>query len=228
MRGRASATCWETASSSTPGKSDRMAVRTCASAGLVLTAALALSPVPATAQDGVPPRSQQEEAKQESIFRSQGEKVPGGYITTRGLSGYAQFLPSGFEAALKKLGSRDRWLDIGAGSGRAILDYHSPEYGQDGNRARRGKARAVALSIEDRRTDLWHERAAGLETGRIRYLFGKRLRDYSAGELGKFRMITDVYGGFSYTDELSLFMEQVLGLLEMNGSFYSLLQSVRL
>ena len=194
----------------------------------LLTAALALFPAPACAQDAVPPRAQQEEAKQESIFRSQGENVPGGYVTTRGLAGYAQLLPSGFEAALKKLGPGDRWLDIGAGSGRAILEYHAPEHAQDGKRARRGKARALALSIEDRRTDLWHQRAAGLEAGQIRYLFGKRLRDYAADELGKFRLITDVYGGLSYTDDLSTFVEKVLALLEMNGSFYSLLQSVRL
>ena len=93
--------------------------------------------------------------------------------------------------------------------------------------ARRGRARAVALSIEDRRTELWQQRSAALGEDRIRYVFGKRLRDYG-GELGRFRMITDVYGGLSYTDELSTFIEKVLRLLEVNGSFYSLLQSVRL
>src|SRR6202008_197515 len=45
---------------------------------------------------------------------------------------------------------------------------------------------------------------------------------------GKFRMITDVYGGFSYTDNLSVFTEKVLGLLDLNGDFYSLLMSVHL
>lgn len=157
--------------------------------------------------------------------------MPGGYIVTRGLAGYAQLLPSRFDAALKKLGPADRWLDIGAGSGQAILDYYAPEdaRAQARKRARPGgKARAIALSLEDRRTDLWRQRAAGLEPDQIRYLFGKRLRDYSSEELGKFRMITDVYGGFSYTDELSIFVEKVLGFLELNGSFYSLLQSVRL
>ena len=41
-------------------------------------------------------------------------------------------------------------------------------------------------------------------------------------------MITDVYGGFSYTENLSVFMEKILGALEVNGNFYTLLQSVRL
>lgn len=196
---------------------------------LLVMQALALGP--AEAAEPAHPPFEQESAKQEDIYRSRGEKVPGGYITTRGLSGYGQLLHSGFHAALQRLGPSDRWLDIGAGSGKAILDYYDPQYphGHDRKRPRTlGKARAVALSIEDRRTDLWHERAAKLEADQIRYLHGKRLRDYTGAELGKFRMITDVYGGFSYTDELSLFTEKALRLLELQGSFFSMLASVRL
>jgi hypothetical protein len=63
----------------------------------------------------------------------------------------------------------------------------------------RGRARAVAMSIEDRRTEKWQQRAASLGDDRIRYLSGKRLRQYSREELGTFQIITDVYGGFSYT-----------------------------
>jgi hypothetical protein len=176
-------------------------------------------------QETVPPQFQEEVSKQESIYRSRGEKVPGGYITGRGLAKYLELLPSGFDKALKGLGPSDRWLDVGAGAGLAILDYYSPDYG----RRRSGtKASAVAMSIEDRRTDLWHKRAASLAPDQIRYLFGRRLREYPLAELGKFRMITDVYGGFSYTDHLSVFTERVLALLESNGSFYTLLMSVHL
>jgi len=45
-------------------------------------------------------------------------------------------------------------------------------------------------------------------------------------ELGRFQVITDVLGGFSYTGNLSRFVEKVLGFLELNGSFYTLLQDV--
>jgi hypothetical protein len=62
----------------------------------------------------------------------------------------------------------------------------------------------------------------------MRYLYGKRLREYSLEELGKFQLITDVYGGFSYTENLSLFLERVLALLEVGGSFYTLVASVHL
>ena len=73
------------------------------------------------------PRLDEEIAKQEKIYRSRGADVPAGYVTSRGLSDYAELLPSGFCDALGRLGSSDRWLDIGAGAGQAILDYYAPE-----------------------------------------------------------------------------------------------------
>ena len=84
------------------------------------------------------------------------------------------------------------------------------------------------MSIEDRRTDKWQQQATMLGEEHIRYLSGKRLRQYSREELGKFQVITDVYGGFSYSEDLSQFMEQVLGILEVGGGFYTLVQNVRL
>jgi hypothetical protein len=180
-------------------------------------------------QEPAQPRIDEQIAKQEKIYRSRGADVPDGYVTYRTLSGYGELLPSGFGDALGRLGSADRWLDIGAGGGHAILDYYGPEYyAAPGGAQAGGKAFAVAMSIEDRRTDQWQQRAASLGSDRIRYLFGKRLREYSGEELGKFQIITDVYGGFSYTENLSLFLERVLGLLEIDGGFYTLIQSVHL
>jgi len=176
------------------------------------------------------PRIDEEISKQEKIYRSRGADVPSGYVTGRGLSDYAGLLPSGFCDALGRLGSSDRWLDIGAGAGQAVLDYYAPEGDASGeNCARsRDKARAVAVSIEDRRTDKWRQRAASLGDDRIRYLSGKRLRDYLPEELGKFQIITDVFGGFSYTEYLSQFVDKVLSLLEVGGRFYTLVPGVHL
>jgi hypothetical protein len=171
-----------------------------------------------------------EMAKQQKIYSSKGTNVPDGYVTYRSLANYEELLPPGFSNRLRRAGPSDRWLDIGAGGGHAILDYYAPEYDAALGKqpARPGsKAHAVAVSIEDRRTERWWQ--SELIAGHpIRYLFSKPLRDYSREELGRFQIITDVYGGFSYTNDLSLFMEKVLGLLEVNGDFYSLLQSVRL
>ena len=176
------------------------------------------------------PRFNEAFSKQESIYRDQQQEFVEGYVTDRSLSDYTSALPSEFDRSLANLGPEDRWLDIGAGMGQAILDYYSPRYDSmhpEGRKPGAKKARAVALSIEDRRTIFWQQAAARLEAGQIRYLFDKRLRDYSPEELGRFEIITDVIGGFSYTEHVSLFMEKVLGFLASNGSFYTLLQDVR-
>jgi SAM-dependent methyltransferase len=182
-------------------------------------------------QEPVQPRINEEFLKQEKIYRSRGTDGRRVYTTDRGLSRYAERLPSGFCDALGGLGGSDRWLDIGAGQGQAILDYHAPEDATaPAEKCRRSgpRARAVAISIEDRRTDAWKQQAARLGDDRIRYLFGKRLRQYSPEELGKFQIITDVYGGFTYTDDLSQFVDKALKLLEVGGGFYTLATGVHL
>lgn len=172
---------------------------------------------------------QKEITEQTRIYQSRGEQVPADYVTDRSLLSYAITLLPDFDHSLAKLGPADRWLDIGAGQGRAILDYYGERFDAmhaEGREQRGSKARAVALSIEDRRTADWRQTAAILEPGKIEYRFGRRLREYAPDELGRFKLATDVYGGFSYTSHLSLFMEQVLGMLEVNGSFYTVLIDV--
>ena len=175
--------------------------------------------------------STRKSANRKKSSSRRGADVPRGYVTGRGLSDYAELLPTGFCDALGRLGSSDRWLDIGAGAGQAILDYYAPEGDAPSGEkcARPGdKARAVAMSIEDRRTDKWQQQAASLGDDRIRYLSGKRLRQYSREELGTFQIITDVFGGFTYTEDLSGFVERVLRLLEVGGGFYTLVPGVHL
>ena len=168
-------------------------------------------------------------SKQVTIYYSEGERIPTGYTVDRTLADYAYGLSPAFAPALENLGPRDRWLDIGAGMGKAILDYYAPGYDvtHAEERARRGgKAQAIAMSIEDRITLQWHEMAAKLQPNQMQYFYGKRLREYSLEQLGRFQVITDVIGGFSYAADLSLFVEKALGFLELNGSFYTLLQDV--
>jgi hypothetical protein len=170
-----------------------------------------------------------EAAKQESIYQSRGESVPSGYVVDRSLLSYASTLLPGFDRALANLGPGDRWLDIGAGQGRAILDYYAPRFDamHPGGRERRAtKARAVALSIEDRRTPQWQETAARLSAGQLQYWSGRRLREYSSEELGRFQLVSDLVGGFSYSRYLSVYMEKVLAALDPGGSFYTILLDV--
>ena len=129
----------------------------------VLIVMQAFAPGAGRSQEPAQPRIDEEIAKQEKIYGSRGADVPRGYVTARTLSDYLELLPSGFCDALGTLGSSDRWLDIGAGAGQAILDYYAPEYGSTTGKicaGADGKVRAVAMSIEDRRTDSWRQQAA--------------------------------------------------------------------
>lgn len=180
--------------------------------------------VPAMAQE--PPAFKEEVLKQEKIYQTPVAQIPSGYVIDRSLLAYSATLLSGFDRELAALGAGDRWLDVGAGRGQAVLDYYAERYDAM-NRERRGKkARAVAMSIEDRRTPQWQETADRLEASQIQYWHGRPLREYTAAELGKFRLISDVFGGFSYARDLSLFMERTLSALEVGGSFYTTLIDV--
>jgi hypothetical protein len=174
---------------------------------LVAAAAQAQEPTPAAYGQAI--------SKQEAIYHSKGAERPEGYIIDRSLAAYAEILPGEFTLALERLRPQDRWLDVGAGEAHAVLDYHS----------RRGRAEAVALSIEDRRTARW-QKAASLRGDRLSYLSGRPLGEYSRRELGQFQVITDLLGGFSYTTDLTRYMERTLEVLVTGGSFYTVLQDV--
>ncbi len=198
---------------------------TCIVAWLVLQS---LWPGSGHAADPAGTRIEQEVSKEEAIYRSKGPETPDGYTVDRSLSDYVEMLADGFARDIANLGPQDRWLDIGAGEAKAILDYYTPA--ADTASVQKwlgGRARATAISREDRRTAQWRKTEAGLGPDRIRYLSNHHLRDYSAKELGQFQLVTDVIGGFSYAEDLSLFMEKALGLLALDGSFYTVLADVR-
>jgi hypothetical protein len=201
-------------------------------AGLRIVVLLILQilwPGTSRAESPVSPKFSEEVSKQEDIYRSAGEQVPEGYTIDRSLVNYTEALSAEFDSSLANLGPNDRWLDIGAGMGQAILDYYAPSYDQshfEGRERRGKKAQAVAISIEDRRTLIWRQIAASLGANQIRYLSTRRLGEYAPEELGRFQVITDVIGGFSYTTNLAQFVEKVLVLLELSGNFYTVLQDV--
>lgn len=197
-------------------------------AGLMLLAVVWT--VPVRCADEADARNAAEIAKQDDIIRSRGADVPSGYVVDRSLLVYRQGLCTGFRRTLAALGPDDRWLDIGAGEGQAVLDYASARLDSvlyDTGEEHPDKAKVVALSVEDRRTRRWREVESAVGTRKLQYLAGRRLREYGPGELGKFKLITDVVGGFSYSVDLSRFVEQVLDLLEVRGSFFTLLGDVQ-
>ena len=173
------------------------------------------------------PRIIEEIKKQQDIYQSQKFE---GYVIDRSLYSYIETMPEKFIRSLANLDQKQRWLDIGAGEANAMLDYFTPKY--DELRAkeyplRSGKAGAVALSSEDRRTARLRHTAARLERNKIQYLFGRGFGEYSAQELGKFQVITDLLGGFSYTTHLTRYMERALAVMDPGGDLYAVLQDVQ-
>jgi hypothetical protein len=193
----------------------------------VLAATLSILGI-AQGQESLDTTPAMERVKQDLIYQSKDTQRPEGYIVDRSLLMYTNALGTEFNRALGALMPTDRWLDIGAGEGRAIIDYATARYdalhGRNGDPD--GKGQAVAISIEDRRTTLWRDAAARLGGDRVQYFSGKPLREYSLDELGRFQVITDVMGGFSYSEPLSAFMEKTLALLQVGGSFYTVLLDV--
>src|SRR5262249_40488739 len=106
------------------------------------------NPSVAWPQEPAPPQLNGEFAKQEKIYSSRGADVPGGYVTNRGLSDYKGLLTSDFCDRLSSLGSSDRWLDIGAGEGQAMLDYYALDDGMTPTpKCVRSWARARAVAM---------------------------------------------------------------------------------
>jgi len=64
-------------------------------------------------QEPTQPRLDEEIIKQDKIYQSRGADIPRGYVTGRGLSDYAELLPTGFCDALAKLGSSECWRSRG-------------------------------------------------------------------------------------------------------------------
>lgn len=196
------------------------------------TAFVLASAAAGAAEQAAPAASQidHELTRQQEIYRSRGPATPSGYTTDRALETYARGLSEGFLRTLAALRAGERWLDIGAGEGRAVLDYStSPGYAMpEGFEPRTGveRAKVVAMSIEDRRTQAWYTATGALPPGQVEYLFGKPMGEYAVGELGRFQVITDVMGGFSYTARLSTFMERTLGALSVGGTFFTVLADV--
>ena len=108
---------------------------------------------------------------------------------------------------LEKLTPEDQWVDMGAGEGRALLDYlqdaHFPK-----------KAKIAAVSFKKPESVL--EKDIQAIDPNFHYFEGL-VENLEISQVGKAKLITDVYGPLHYTDDLSTVLQKYVDVLEPGG-----------
>jgi len=139
----------------------------------------ALWPGMSHSEEPASPKINEELSKQEAIYRSTENKCLRVIPSTDRLRCTPKVCPpistTHWQALAPKI---DGWILEQAGA-RPYWITTPPDYDlahPEGQERRGGKAHAVAMSIEDRRTPLWQQNAAGLGANQIQYLFNRRLR----------------------------------------------------
>lgn len=149
----------------------------------------------------------------------------GRFEQARGLRDYQILLGEEFSKELATLGRKATWIDMGAGFGRAQIEYAQSRLGRATlfQSLFQGKARTIAVGYTDPTEILarWPMlRGLGVPPGSFKRLTGRYLEEIADAELGKADLITDVYGIFAYTEDLSGTLARYLNLLKRDGSIY--------
>lgn len=139
-----------------------------------------------------------------------------GFTTARDLTEYQSifkirnedYLKGPFTTKLASLQNNHRWLDSGAGRAYAQKTFlksfnHSEEAPE-----------LIALSYKKPALLL------PVFSKKFKYQEGRWLEDIPNKELGKFDLITDLYGPFSYSKDPIQVLNKYLDLLSVNGEIY--------
>lgn len=175
-------------------------------------AAAVLTPSPAKAS-ALPKRC-------ESVFRSKiqirnSNLLMNNFTVDRGLSQYENHFPfktaRGVKVTLASLPKKSVWFDMGAGKGHALVDglkLNSNLTAIGVSYVRPGKSADL---------NIYGERAGYLEGDYVENMMDLgRLKPY----LGRVNVITDVYGPFSYTNDVPRLLQTYLDLLETDGVLF--------
>jgi hypothetical protein len=180
---------------------------------------------------------------------SQEKQSKVNYNVGRGFYDYTRILNSSATGAdsdtafFKDASVAQSWLDIGAGGMLAQLDWiigesESPPFApfwryNDESvsqsfmdyKKHESKKSAVGVSVEN----VFHPNLNKLieqhQIKNVKYLAGRYIEDYADGELGKFDLITDVYGAVSYSPQVDVVFEKALSHLKIGGRFYTNIES---
>jgi hypothetical protein len=155
-------------------------------------------------------RSSQIETPQDSIIQNQHLKKNtktisnNNFTTSRGLSEYNSRFA--ILDRLNQMTRQHRWLDAGAGRAKAQLDFLKLR-----QQNQQDSPELVALSVERP----WFTVA---KKKFFKYLSGRKLEDYTLSELGKFDLITDYLGPFSYAENAVQILNIYMNVLNVGGS----------
>ncbi len=125
----------------------------------------------------------------------------------RSLFDYFTYLGEDFRRALREVGENDQWLDAGSGSGYAILDY---QRGYLMTELPSGKTIGVTVVLPKTGIAV---RQTLIEEGygsRNQFIFGNYIEDLPVEQLGKNKVISDLFGPMSYTSNPTDVMNRYL------------------
>ena len=171
-------------------------------------------------------------AKQEKILPQPGRRRSARLLTGRRISRTTRdFFPPASATRSAGLAPRtDGWISARAQGRLYSTTTHPKTSRRRLEKCARsgGKARAVAMSIEDRRTDNWQQQAASLGDDRIRYLSGGLCGTIRARSLENSRSLPTCTAASPIPKTCPGSLEKVLSLLETGGVFYTIVQNVHL
>jgi SAM-dependent methyltransferase len=150
---------------------------------------------------------------QEEVREVQYYLFTNSFNTERDLQVYEALFGPSFRKKLRTFKSRQRWLDAGAGKARAMTDF-SRRY----RRREREKPLPALVAVGVKKPE--DIAPSLLDQRRFRYLEGRFIEDIPDNELGHFDVITDLYGPFSYSTDISLILRKYLSLLRPGGVIY--------
>jgi SAM-dependent methyltransferase len=126
------------------------------------------------------------------------------FTTSRNLTDYDSVFK--LRPLLAKMTAKQRWLDSGAGRAIAQLEYLSLF-----KKYEFSSPQLVALAYKKP----WFVTSKKIN---FKYLSGRKLEDYTTTELGKFDLITDFFGPFSYTENAIQVLNVYLDILNVGGT----------
>ena len=177
----------------------------------------ALAPALAAKPESCGPRLREEFEKLEDTLQDNA------FLVTRGLKDYAAYLGPRFMEKLRKLGPNDHWIDFGAGSAYAMIEFGTmPWIHSLVKRFFRRPPKMTATGFKMPIDGKLYDFLADQPTKAFQYLDGRYVEDLTAETIGgpPASLITDIYGAMAYTPDPNGVLKKAHELLAVGGEFH--------